>query len=326
MDARSMVVNCVAYRNGERLRDITIEEISDVLREEGTFVWLGLHDPDEQLLRQIQQEFGLHELAIEDALAAHQRPKLEEYGDTLFLVLHTAQMADREIRFGETHVFVGRRFVVSVRHGPSLTYTRVRERCETIPARLAQGPGFVLYAIMDFIVDNYRPIVDDMHQRFDYLEAHLFEAHFNRERLEELYDLKRQLLNLAAAAAPMQEICGELMRRHTEFIPKESRVYYRDVQDHAKRVTQSIDSMREMVTAAMQVNLALVAVGQNEVVKKLAGWGAILAIPTMVFSLYGMNFRNMPELEAPWGYPAVLGVVVVACIWLYRRLRRDEWL
>jgi magnesium transporter len=327
MDARSMVVNCVAYRNGERVRDITLEEIGSYLADdERSFVWLGVHDPDEGLLRQIQEVFGLHDLAIEDALAAHQRSKLEEYGETLFLVLHTAQMVEREIRFGETHIFVGRRFLVSVRHGPSLTYAPLRERCETRPARLARGPGFVLYAIMAFIVDNYRPIVDELHQRFDYLEAHLFEGHFSRERLEELYDLKRQLLLLASATTPMQDICGELLRLHTEIIPKEARVYFRDVQDHAKRVTQKIEGMREMATAAMSVNLALVAVGQNEIVKKLAGWGAILAIPTMVFSLYGMNFHNMPELEWKWSYPVVLGLVGVACVWLYRRLKRDDWL
>jgi magnesium transporter len=321
-----MVVNCVVYRHGTRVGDIPVEQISDVLAEEGTFVWVGLHEPDTALLRTIQAEFGLHELAVEDALSAHQRPKLEEYGESLFVVLQTAQWWEDSMHLGETHVFVGKRFLVSVRHGPSMTYSKVRERCEANPSRLAMGPGYALYAVMDFIVDNYAPIVARFSARLEELESAIFAQSFSRATIEQLYDLKRELQLLRGAAAPVLDICTELMRLHSDIVPKETKEYFRDIRDHARRVVEATDAMREMLTAAMQVHLALASVAQNEVVKRLAGWGAILAIPTMVFSLYGMNFEYMPETHAPWGYPLILAGVVLGCAWLYRRLRRVGWL
>ena len=321
-----MIVNCVAYRNGERIGDIPIEQISDVLAQEGTFVWVGLHEADAALVRTIQSEFGLHELAVEDALSAHQRPKLEEYGETLFVVLQTAQWWEDAMHLGETHLFVGKRFLVSVRHGPSMTYSKVRERCEANPGRLAMGPGYALYAVMDFIVDNYAPIVAHFSARLEGLESAIFGRSFDRHAIEQLYDLKRELQLLRGAAAPVLDICTELMRLHSDIVPKETKEYFRDIRDHARRVVEAADAMREMLTAAMQVHLALASVAQNEVVKRLAGWGAILAIPTMVFSLYGMNFAHMPELDWRFGYPIVLGAVVAGCAWLYRRLRRVGWL
>jgi len=277
-------------------------------------------------LARIQQEFGLHELAVEDTRSAHQRPKVEEYGDCLFVVLHTAEMYEQEVRFGETHVFVSKRFLVSVRHRSALSYSKVRERCETVPQRLARGPGFGLYALMDFIVDNYRPVVDGLHQRFELLEADIFKSRFSRETLEQLYELKGERLRLREAAEPLMDICNELMRVHPDIIPKNIRIYFRDISDHVKRVNQAIDRMREMLTAAMQVYLTMVTVRQNEVVKRLAGWGAILAIPTMVFSLYGMNFRYMPELEWAFSYPLIMGGTAVGCLMLYHRLKKVGWL
>jgi magnesium transporter len=321
-----MVVNCVAYKHGERIADISVDEISEILEQEGTFVWLGLHEPDAALLLKIQAEFGLHELAIEDARSAHQRPKLEEYGESLFVVLHTAQWWEESMHLGETHVFVGRRFLVTVRHGPSLSYAKVRERCEAAPARLAKGPGYALYALMDFVVDNYAPIVEAFRRKLDRLESEIFSGRFSHQTIEQLYELKQELLVLRGASAPLLDVCNELMRFHTEIVSKESRVYFRDIYDHVRRIVEASDTMREMVTAAMQVHLSLASVGQNEVVKRLAGWGAILAIPTMVFSLYGMNFRYMPEVDWPVGYPLVLTAVGVACVVLYRRLRRVGWL
>ncbi len=326
MNAQAMIVNCIAYKDGVQTGRISIDQISDVLDQAGTFVWVGLLDPDEPLMRSIQTEFGLHDLAIEDAIGEHQRPKLEEYGETLFLVLQTAQGNGDEIRFGETNVFVGRRFVVSVRHGPSASYSKVRERCESTPTRLARGPGFVLYAIMDFVVDNYLPIVEALRARFSRLETELFDDHFDRRRLEELYDLKTQLMQIHAAVSPVREVCKELTRLHSDIIPKDSHIYFRDIEDHIRRLDQTVHNIREMATDAMHVNLALVNAVQNEVVKRLAGWGAILAIPTMVFSMYGMNFRVMPELEWPYGYPLVMAVVVFGSVWLYRKLQRANWL
>jgi magnesium transporter len=320
------IVDCIAYKNGERLGEIPIEDISEVLKEEGTFVWLGLHEPDEALLAKLQEEFGLHELAIEDARVAYQRPKLEEYADSLFVVLKTTQLWDDRVRLGEVHVFVGTRFIVAVCHGPVLSFEKVRERFEAVPHLLAKGPGFALYALMDYVVDDYLPIAEHFEGRFERMEATIFKGQFDRGSIERLYDLKRSLLDLRNAAAPLLDVGQQLMRFHRELIPKETRVYFRDVHDHATRIVESTDRLREMMTAALHVNLALVTVGQNEVVKRLAGWGAILAIPTVVFSLYGMNFDFMPELEWPFGYPLVLAGTLASCVVLYRRLKRAGWL
>jgi magnesium transporter len=207
-----------------------------------------------------------------------------------------------------------------------MTYSKVRERCEANPGRLAMGPGYALYAVMDFIVDNYAPIVERFSVRLEALETAIFGESFDRHAIEQLYELKRELQLLRGAAAPVLDICTELMRLHSDIVPKDTKEYFRDIRDHARRVVEATDAMREMLTAAMQVHLALASVAQNEVVKRLAGWGAILAIPTMVFSLYGMNFRHMPELNWTVGYPVVLVGVVLGCAWLYRRLRRVGWL
>jgi len=322
----NMIVNCTVYKSGKKLRDITIDEISDELEHEGTFVWVGLLEPSVELMRKIKEEFNLHELAVEDAYAAHQRPKIEEYGDTLFVVLQTAQLWEEKVVFGETHIFLGARFVVTIRHGASRSYAKVREHCESLPDRLMRGPSFVLYSIMDFVVDNYRPIMDDLEDRFDKFEAELFERDSERAHLQDLYQLKRQLIKIRSAAVPLLEVCTQLLRFHENIITKEGKVYFRDIYDHVVRVIDTGDRLREMVAAAMQVDLAQITIRQNEVVKRLAGWGAILAIPTMVFSLYGMNFKYMPELDWHWSYPAVLLGIGGSCMWLYARLKRVGWL
>ena len=254
----------------------------------------------------MQEEFGLHELAIEDAHTAHQRPKLEEYGKrSLFIVLKTAQLVNEVIALGETHIFVGKRFIVTVRHGPSLSYTNVRQHCEMRPQRLAEGPGFALYAVMDFVVDNFRPLINIFGDRFKQLEAITLQGDFDRRVITDFYNLKRNLMEVHSAIQPLLDVCSQLMRLHPDMVPKEGRVYFRDIHDHITRIVEAADNMREMLTTAMQVNLALVTFRQNDVVKRLAGWGAILAIPTMLFSLYGMNFADMPELKWPFGYPLV---------------------
>jgi magnesium transporter len=294
----TMIVNCVAYRDGKRIGDISIEAISDVIQEPGTFIWLGLHEHDPEILLQLQEEFGLHDLAIEDARNAHQRPKIEVYGDSLFIVVKTAQLGDdNEILYGETHFFVGAKFLVSVRHGCSQGYARMRDRCEHQPGMLAKGPGFALYSLMDFIVDNYQPVIAQLEREFDQLEGDTFKGQFDQIAIERLYDLKIKLIQLRNAVEPIEDICRQLMRFHHEIIAPDLRAYFRDINDHAARIIGTIDNLREMLTTAMQVNLALVTVRQNEVVKRLAGWGAILAIPTVMFSLYGMNFKVMPELQ-----------------------------
>jgi magnesium Mg(2+) and cobalt Co(2+) transport protein (corA) len=322
------VVNCVAYAKGQRVSDVRVEDISEVLEQPDGFVWLGLYEPGPELLQTVQREFGLHELAIEDALLAHQRPKLERYGDSLFMALRTAQM-DREHHcavFGETHIFVGARYIVSVRHGASLSYAPVRSRCEANPRLLALGPGFVMYAIMDFIVDQYFPVVDELAAELEGVEEAIFGERMSRETTEEIYNLKRSLLELKRAVSPLVDICNRLVRFDLELVPEEVRPYIRDVYDHSVRINESVDTLRELLTSALEANLSLIAVAQNESMKKLAAWAAIIAVPTMIAGIYGMNFEHMPELHWTFGYPVVMGGMITACLGLYLHFKRSGWL
>ncbi|ODU37321.1 MAG: magnesium and cobalt transport protein CorA [Lysobacteraceae bacterium SCN 69-48] len=321
------VVNCAAYdRNGHR-RDITLDEISDVLADAGGgFVWVGLYEPEERLLDALQDEFGLHDLAVEDAHHAHQRPKVEPYGNSLFIAAHTAQQLDGHVRFGETHVFIGPRYLMTVRHGASLSFASVRQRLEREPDLLAQGPSVALHAVLDFIVDNYQPIVSDYERELDALEQDVFAESYKRGTIKRLYALRKELTQMRLAVAPMQDILSQLIRTPAFAIPDEVKPYFRDVLDHAARVGDSIDTLREMVAAAMNVNLSLVTVAQGEIVKRLAGWAALLAAPTLVTSWYGMNFEHMPELHGRYSYLALIGVVGLVCVGLYRYLRRIDWL
>jgi magnesium transporter len=321
------VINCAAYdRNGQR-RDITLDQISDVLAvDDGSFVWVGMYEPEPEQLDKLQEEFGLHDLAIEDAQHAHQRPKIESYGESLFVVMHTAQVVNGHIRFGETYAFLGPRYLVTVRHGASLSYAPVRARVEREPELLALGPTYGLYAVLDFVVDQYLPIVTEFRDELNKLEQDIFAETYRRDIIVKLYDLKRELTQLRLAVSPLQDILAQLTRMHGDLVPKEVRPYFRDVLDHAMRVNESTDTMREMLTAAMSVNLSLVTINQGEVVKKLAGWAALLAAPTLITSWYGMNFHNMPELRGRYSYFILIGVVAVVCLSLYRYLRKVRWL
>lgn len=326
-DNQPMVVNCIAYRNdGSRVGEITLDAISDVLAQPDTFVWVGLYEPDEELLDKIQEEFGLHDLAIEDAHAAHQRTKIETYGDSLFLVVQTAQLLNGELAFGETHMFFGPRYLVTVRHGASQSYAPARRSCENAPELLANGPSYALYGVLDFIVDNLLPIVRDFREEVQQLEQDIFGDTFKSSTVRRLYDMQRDLMTLRLAVAPLQDIVQQLIRLYPQLVPDELRVYFRDVYDHAFRVNEAISAMREMLTAAINVNLSLVSLRQNEVMKKLAGWAAMLAAPTLLTSWYGMNFSNMPELDKPWAYPAV--ILIMACIvgGIFIALKRARWL
>ncbi len=322
----AMIMNCVAYSSdGQRIGDITLDRISDVLQQPDTFVWVGLLEPDEVLLEKLQEEFGLHDLAVEDAHKAHQRPKIESYGDSLFIVAQTAQVLGGSIEFGETHIFVGRRYLVTVRHGASLSYAPARRSCEQSDM-LMLGPSYGLYAVLDFIVDNFMPIVRSFKEDLQELEEDIFEDTFKRETIRRLYDLKKELVTLRLAISPLQDILNQLTRLYPGLIRDEVRPYFRDVYDHAARINESTDTMREMLTAALSVNLSLVTVAQGEVVKRLAGWAALLAAPTLLTSWYGMNFHHMPELDRPWGYPAMIALALGICGGLFWLLKRAKWL
>ncbi len=322
-----MVVNCIAYhKDGKRIGDITLDAISDTLAQPDTFVWVGLHEPDEALLEKLQEEFGLHDLAIEDAHNAHQRTKIETYGDSLFLVVQTAQLVEGHLAFGETHIFLGPRYLVTVRHGASLSYAPARRTCEHTPELLALGPSYGLYGVLDFIVDNMSPIIRDFREELQQLEKDIFAETFNRDTVRRLYDMQHELMRLRLAVAPLQDIISQLVRLHPNLIPDELRAYFRDVYDHVFRVNESISAMREMLAAAISVNLSLVSFGQNEVMKKLAGWAAMLAAPTLLTSWYGMNFTHMPELSQPWAYPAMITLMVVVVGGIFFLLKRSKWL
>ena len=322
------VVACVAYAEGRRVRDVEIPDISEALKEPGVFVWVGLHDPSPELLQQIQMEFGLHDLAVEDAQVAHQRPKLEQYGDSVFVVLRPAILApdQQRIELGETHLFVGPRYIVSIRHGDTPGYAAVRTRCESTPALLAKGPGFVLYAVMDFIVDHYFPVLDTLGDQLESLEDEIFSETFDRKTVQRIYDLKRNLVEVKRAVSPLVDVCNRLIRFDMPLIPEATRPYFRDVYDHAIRINEHVDTLRELLTGALEAHLSLTAVAQNDAMKKLAGWAAIIAVPTMVAGVYGMNFKFMPELEWRYGYPAVMAGMAVVCGFLYSRFKRSGWL
>jgi magnesium transporter len=321
-----MLVNCVAYERGQRLADITIEAISDHLSRPGCFVWVALKDPEQAELDAIQQEFGLHELAVEDAEHGHQRPKLEEYGASLFVVLRMVEWPGDELLTGEVAIFVGPQYVVSVRRGTQHGFTEVRRRCEQEPDLLQHGPAYVLYALMDTVVDRYFPVLDRITEEIEEIEERIFSGDTSRAQIEALYTLKRKLLVLDHATGPLLEVAGKLHGGRVPPICAGLQDYFRDVYDHLLRLKQSIDNLRDMVTTAASMNLSLITISESEVTKRLAAYGALLAVPTMVAGIYGMNFRAMPELDWPWGYPVVLAFMVVVDLYLVHRFRKVGWM
>jgi len=324
------VVNCVAYADGRRVAEVKVSQISEVLEQPEQFVWIGLREPDEGLLRTVQKEFGLHDLAIEDAHNAHQRPKVEVYGDSIFVVLRTAQITpDRAepVVYGETHLFVGSHYLVSVRHGPSQPYVEVRSRCEQSPSLLSQGPGFVLYALMDAIVDQYFPVLNALEEEVEALEEKIFgEEVNNREVIPQIYALRTELLHLKRTVSPLIDACNRLMRFDLAMIHEETRPYFRDVYDHVCRINEMVDTLRELLNSAAEANFSLVSISQNEVMKRLGGWAAIIAVPTMIAGIYGMNFKDMPELSWSFGYPLILALSIGCSSYLYYLFKRSGWL
>jgi magnesium transporter len=321
------IVNCAAYAEGERIADVNLADVHNFLKEEDQFVWIGLYEPSEEVLSRVQEEFNLHELAIEDAHLAHQRPKVELYADSIFVVLRTAQMNhEHHIEFGETHFFVGNNFIVVVRHGSNVPYTEVRSRCESTPDLMRKGQGFVLYAVMDFIVDRYFPVVHGLEQELESIEAKIFKEKPTRETTEQIYDLKRELLEVKRAVSPLVDICNRLVRADIKCISEETRPYFRDVYDHVVRINEMVDNTRELLNSAMEANFSLISISQSDVSKKFAGWAAIIAVPTMVAGFYGMNFKFMPELEWHYGYYVVIAATLLVCCTLYYFFKRSGWL
>jgi magnesium transporter len=322
------IVNCAAYLDGKRIANIEVNNISQVLQSPNQFVWVGLHEPSEETLQHFQKQFNLHDLAIEDAHNAHQRPKIEMYGDTLFAVLRTAQLnkTNHHIELGETHFFVGSNFLITIRHGSSISYADVRSRCESTPHLLEKGQGFALYAVMDAIVDQYFPIVEILEEDLQKIEDKIFKEKPTRQTTEDIYQLKRELLDVKRAVSPLIDMANRLMRFDITLISVETQPYFRDIYDHAIRINEMVDHARELLNTALEANFSLLSIAQSDVSKKFAGWAAIIAVPTMVAGFYGMNFRFMPELEWHYGYPTVVIFTISLCVIIYVLFKRSGWL
>jgi magnesium transporter len=321
-----MLINCVAYQDGQKLADIPIADISDWLAKPGCFIWVALRDASPAELAQMQEEFDLHPLAVEDASRGHQRPKIEEYGDIVFVVMQLLEMQQDEVHVGEVAVFVGHNFVLSVRHGSQQNFLGVRERCEREPELLKQGSGFVAYALMDTVVDRYFPLIEALEADLEAVEDQIFERGSPRWNIERLYALKHRSSTLRHAVAPLLEVVGKLHGGRVPAVCQASQDYFRDVHDHLARINGAIDAVRDTIATAIQVNLSLVTIEESEVTKRLAAWAAIFAVSTALAGIWGMNFEVMPELKWAYGYPLALGIIGSTAAFLYWRFRKRGWL
>ena len=321
-----MLINCVAYQNGRKLADIARSEISEYVKRPDCFVWVALYEPDPGELEAMQAEFGLHELAVDDAQTGHQRPKIEEYGNSLFVVLHTVELEAKNLRVGEVDVFAGPNYVLSVRSRTKRGFADVRARCENEPELLRHGSGFVLYALMDSVVDRYFPVLEALETEFENLEEQIFAGGLARRNIEALYALKQKLMVLRHASGPLVEGVGKLYGGRVPQVCHGTQEYFRDVYDHLGRINQTIDGIRDAVTTAMAVSVSLIQLQENEMMKRLAGYASLVAIPTMIAGLYGMNFKHMPELDWTFGYPMAVGAMVAIDGYLFYRFRKAGWL
>lgn len=332
----SAVVNCVAYQDGSRVpggRDL-VDTVERIRKSDEGFVWLGLHEPTDREFAGIAELFDLHPLAVEDAVEAHQRPKLERYGETLFAVFKTVCYVEHKeltansevVDTGEIMVFVGPDFVITVRHGRHGSLGPLREELEADSQQLSKGPAAVLHAIADHVVDDYVHVTDSVQADIDQVEADVFAENGARTDAGRIYQLKRELLELKRAVVPLARPVQELSTRPIRVVDPEIQAYFRDVADHLLRVTEQIAAFDELLNSILQAHLAQVTVAQNEDMRKITAWAAVIAVPTMVCGVYGMNFDNMPELHWRFGYPLVIGVISLACLVLHRGFRRNGWL
>ena len=321
-----MLVNCVAYEDGKKLADITIADISEYVVRPECFVWVALKDPDAAELAEMQSEFGLHELAVEDSRHGHQRPKIEEFGNSLFAVLHNPELAQDELNVGEVDIFIGPNYILSVRNNVEQGFAAVRERCEREPELLKHGSGFVFYALIDAVVDRYFPVLDKLEVELEQIEERIFSSTTQRANIEALYALKRKLMKLQYAVVPLLEGVGKLYGGRVPQVCIGLSEYYRDVSDHLIRIQQSITSLREMVITAISVNLSMITLHENQTTKQLAAYAALIAVPTLIAGVYGMNFDHMPEIKWLFGYPMALALMLGIDMYLHRRFRKAGWL
>jgi magnesium transporter len=321
-----MLINCVAYEDGRKLADIPVSEIHSYIARPDCFVWVALKDPEMGEMEAMQQEFGLHDLAVEDAHHGHQRPKIEEYGHSLFAVLHMVENGDEDLNVGEVGIFVGANYVLSVRHRAKQGFVDVRRRCEEEPELLRHGAAYVLYALMDAVVDRYFPVLDGIDTELEQVEEKIFAKNTERASIEALYEIKRKLTTLKHATEPLLEAVGRLYGGRVPQLCLGLQDYFRDISDHLVRLNQSIDSLRDMVTTAISVSLSLITLQENEVTKRLAAYGALIAVPTLIAGIYGMNFQYMPEIQWVHGYPVALLLMAFIDLYMFFRFRKAKWL
>ncbi len=321
-----MLINCVVYQDGQKVADIDVADISEWMTKPGCFIWVAMRDATLDELNQMQEEFSLHPLAVEDAAKGHQRPKIEEYGDTVFIVMQLLEKRDEDLHVGEVAIFVGRNFILSVRRDSQQNFLGVRERCEREPELLKLGAGFVSYALMDAVVDRYFPIVNELEADLEAVESQIFNENSARWNIERLYALKHRSSTIRHAVVPLLEVAGKLHGGRVPAPCMNSKEYFRDVHDHLERINGAIDAVRDTIATAIQVNLSLVTIEDSAVVKRLAAWAAIFAASTAMAGIWGMNFEGMPELKWEYGYPFALGMIgATACV-LFWQFRRRGWL
>ncbi|NWD69820.1 magnesium and cobalt transport protein CorA [Pseudomonas gingeri] len=320
------VVASAVYSAGRKVRDITLDEGSAWAAKPDHFVWIGLEEPSALELANLQKQFNLHELAIEDALEKHSRPKLESFGDALFIVTYSPIRNEGKLEFIETHIFAGNGYIITCRNGHSKSYAHVRQRCEARPLLLEHGEDFVLYALLDFVTESYQPVTEAIHAEIDELEKNVLTSSLNEGDIQRIHYLRRDVLRLRRYVAPMVEISEEVSRLDFPFIDKNMRPYFRDVQIHVTRQMEDLATLRDIASQTIEIGVLLEAARQSVVQRKFAAWAAILAFPTAVAGIYGMNFQNMPELSWHYGYFTVLGFIAVGCTGLWASFKRSGWL
>jgi magnesium transporter len=320
------VVAAYLYRDGARVRSVAIDERCDQSANKSEFVWIGLTEPTADEMHALQDCYDLHPLAVEDAINADQLPKVDVYGDQLFVVARTARLVDDQLEYAETAIFVGRHHIITVRHGSPRTHTALREQLEMAPRLLMQGTDYLLHAVLDFIVDGYVPAVDQLEDEVLEMEQKAVDSFLGREDVNRIFTLRGELTRFHRILGPMGEVALKLARQDLPGIDADARVYFRDVQDHVRRVESRVNGLRDALTSVFEFSTLLEQQRVGTITRQLAAWAAILAVPTAFAGIYGMNFDYMPELRSRYGYFIVIAVIALICALLYRRFRRAGWI
>jgi magnesium transporter len=321
-----MLINCAAYQDGVKLSDLPVGEISKYLKRPECFIWVALFDATSIELEEMQEEFGLHDLMIKDARHGHQRPKIEEYDDSLFVAMQMIEVSNSTLDVGEVSIFVGNNFILTIRNRSNQYFLNVHDRCEREPEFLRLGAGFVLYALMDAVVDRYFPVIAVLELQLESIEEHIFEKSAVKTNFEQLYELKRKVMVLKHSVAPLMEGTRKLHGGRVPPICVPAQEYFCDLHDHLTRINSMIEVMRDTISTAIMVCQSTVSIEQNIINKQLAAWAAIFAVATFFTGVWGMNFKNMPELQWDYGYPVALLIILAVCGFLYLRFKRSDWL